>query len=641
MDRNALTGLILITILMLVYFQFFAPKPPTPETTSPEASAEIIEESPIEETEEVPLQTLIQEDSVQRQAYEDLYGDFFSLIQGEEGQTKISTEKLDLTFNHRGGYLESAYLNEYKTFDSLALPIISPNQESEFSFDFTYQNRRRVINSADIFFSPSAPNLPSTLAGSDSVDLIFRAAVSEDKYIDQVYTIYGDKYDIGYRIEFTGFQNDWASSYYTLNWTSHLPKTELSIKNMRGKSTIFYNQSDEYNSLSISDNPEEEKLRNGFINWVAFKSQFFTSIIDSDDERGFKTADISMTTPTDEQINRIMRASFTVEAPASTVISNQFHLYLGPNEYNTLRSYDRGYQELMDLGWWIVGYINIGTVYIFNYLEKFFTNYGIIIIILAFIFRMAVFPLTYKSHTSMAKMRVINQTPEMKSLDEKFKDEPQKLQMAKMGVYKDMGVNMFGGCLPMLFSYPFLIALFFFFPQSVELRQQSFLWANDLSTYDNIFDLPFSIPGYGDHVSLFTLLMAISTGIYTWYQQKSQPATGANSQMKVIMYIMPVFLLIFLNNYASGLSLYYLCSNVITISQTTLIRAFVDDEKLLAQMRQNQKAKKGKGKGKGKNSSRPKSRLERWAEAQQKKQQALAKEQKKAQGKNRQQRRKK
>ncbi|MEM6765251.1 MAG: membrane protein insertase YidC [Bacteroidota bacterium] len=638
MDRNALTGLILITILMLVYFQFFAPKPPTPEPKPPTEQSEIAEATPEEEV-EVPIQQRIQEDSLQRQTYEDLYGDFFPLLEGEEGSTPLTTDKLTLTINHRGGYIASAYLNEYKTFDSLALPIISEHPDNSFSFNFTYQNRRRVINSADIFFSPVGASLPQTISGADSATITFRAALSEDKYIDQIYTIYGDRYDLGYRISFHGFQDDWASSYYNLAWTSVLPKTELSVENMRRKSTIFYHQSEDYSSLSISDNKEEEKLRNGFINWVAFKSQFFSSILDAEQERGFKTVDLSMTTPEDEEINRKMVANFTVDASASSLISNQFRFYLGPNEYNTLRSYDNGYQELMDLGWWIVGYINIGTVYIFNYLEKFFSNYGIIIIILAFIFRMAVFPLTYKSHTSMAKMRVINQTPEMKELDAKHKDEPQKLQMAKMGVYKDMGVNMFGGCLPMLASYPFLIALFFFFPQSVELRQQSFLWANDLSTYDNILDLPFNIPGYGDHVSLFTLLMAISTFIYTWYQQKSQPATGANSQMKVIAYIMPVFLLVFLNNYASGLSLYYLCSNVITISQTTLIRAFMDDEKLLAQMRENKKARKGKGKGKNKN--RPKSRLEKWAEAQQKKQQTLTKNQKKAQAKNRQQRRKK
>ena len=239
----------------------------------------------------------------------------------------------------------------------------------------------------------------------------------------------------------------------------------------------------------------------------------------------------------------------------------------------------------MDLGWWIVGWINIGTIYMLsNSLEGFIGNYGLIIILLAISIRLLMFPLSYKSYVSMAKMRVLNNTDEIKELDTKYKDDPQKLQMEKMAIYRKKGVSMFGGCLPMLLSYPFLIALFFFFPQSVELRQQSFLWAQDLSTYDSVLHLPFNIPMYGDHVSLFTILMAISTFIYTFYQQKSQPTAGANNQFKYIAFIMPIFLLVFLNSYAAGLSLYYFMSNLIQITQTTVIRLFIDDETMLAQM---------------------------------------------------------
>ncbi|MEO0472466.1 MAG: membrane protein insertase YidC [Bacteroidota bacterium] len=327
-----------------------------------------------------------------------------------------------------------------------------------------------------------------------------------------------------------------------------------------------------------------------------------------------------------------MSSDIVIELPRNKDIQKDFRMYLGPNEYTTLTSYEGlDLQDEMDLGWSFVSFINIGTTYIFKFLEKYISSYGIIVILLAFLIRTLVFPFTYKSFVSMAKMRVLNATPEMKALDEKHKDDPQKLQMAKMGIYREMGVSMFGGCLPMLFSYPFLIALFFFFPQSVELRQQSFLWANDLSTYDAILDLPFKIPFYGDHVSLFTILMAISTFVYTYFQQKSQPATGTNAQFKYIAYIMPIFLLVFLNNYASGLSLYYFVSNLISISQTMGIRYFMDDEKILAQLRETQKASKKKKKGKGGSkggsnaSSGGGSRLERWLEKQQKKQQEVAK----------------
>lgn len=240
----------------------------------------------------------------------------------------------------------------------------------------------------------------------------------------------------------------------------------------------------------------------------------------------------------------------------------------------------------------------------------------------------------------MAKMRVINQTPEIKSLDDKYKDDMQKLQMEKMKVYRETGVSMFGGCLPMLLSYPFLIALFFFFPQSVELRQKSFLWANDLSTYDSVLDLPFNIPFYGDHVSLFTILMAVSIMVFTYFQQKSQPTSPQQEQLKYIQYFMPVIFLVFLNNYASGLSLYYFTSNLLSISQTTASRYFINDEKLLAQLRENQKKSKKKNKKGGK---APKGRIAKWMEEQQKKQQEVLKQRQNAQGKgkgNRQTRRK-
>jgi YidC/Oxa1 family membrane protein insertase len=217
----------------------------------------------------------------------------------------------------------------------------------------------------------------------------------------------------------------------------------------------------------------------------------------------------------------------------------------------------------------------------------------------------------------MAKLRVVNEQPMMKDLDAKFKDDPQKLQVEKMAMYRKMGVSPFGGCLPMILQYPILISMFFFFPQSVELRQQSFLWAHDLSTYDSIWDLGFTIPMYGDHISLFTILMAISIYIYTYYNQKSQPSV--NNQMKYISYFMPLIFIVFLNNYASGLSWYYFAANLISIIQTTGIRYFLDDEKLLSQLEEARKKKGGKNdKAKGKG------RIEQWLERQQQKQRELS-----------------
>ena len=636
MDRNAITGIVLMTLLTIGYLYFFAPTPPpkTENNLSKADSGQTIvdtvtapENSPVTATEEAEM---IDTDSVASAKRLQKYGDFADLSQGEENQIKVITDKLTLLINTKGGGIASAYLNEYKTFDSLPLPVIAEHPNNTFYFEFYNSDIQSGTRSNDIFFTPSSSSVD--VRGQDSATLILTAQLEGNRSLEQIYTFKGDAYDVGYEVKFNGLKDVLGrQTYYNMNWSSYLPKTELSIENMRQKTTIAYRQGSDVEKLTASDEPTEEKINTSF-DWISFKSQFFSNILIA--EKPFRSGKVNMRTPQSEDINRVMDARMKVDITLTDQISNKFSWYLGPNEYTTLNAYDLALEEEMDLGWWIISYINVGTTYIFKFLEKYISNYGIIIIILAFLIRSLVFPLTYKSYVSMAKMRVLNQTPEMKALDEKHKDDPQKLQMAKMGIYREMGVSMFGGCLPMLFSYPFLIALFFFFPQSVELRQQSFLWANDLSTYDSILNLPFNIPGYGDHVSLFTLLMALSTFVYTYYQQKSQPTAAANPAFKYIAYFMPLILLIFLNNYASGLSLYYLTSNIISISQTVLIRRFLDDDAILEQMRATQKQMKGK-KGKKKSGGR----LQKWVEQQQKKQQEVIKQRQQSNAKNRRGRR--
>ena len=648
MDRNSITGLLLMVMLTMVYFYFFAPEPPEPpadsnititDSLSNSDHASISGDSSVLTAGDASGNNLTKEaqDSLVNDELKDKYSDLYKLVEGEEEIITVKTEKLTVNISTKGGMIKSAYLNDYKTFDSLPLPIVMEHPGNEFYFEFGFNNR--AIRSDELYFTPSVKTLQ--LTGEDTQTLSLKAEISEGRYIEQIYTFAGNTYDLDYDIKFEGVRESLGkTSFYDLSWTSHIPKTEQDVKNMRQKSSMVYRLGDDVEKMSPSDEIEKEKL-SALVKWVSYKSQFFSQILIADEP--LRSGNVTMSTPADESYNRKMESKYIVDIGKSDSESTGFKMYLGPNEYNVLRSYDLELEEEMDLGWWIVGWINIGTVYIFKFLERFIDNYGLIIIVLAIAIRLLMFPLSYKSFVSMAKMRVVNNTPEMKALDEKHKDDPQKLQLAKMGIYREMGVSMFGGCLPMLLSYPFLIALFFFFPQSVELRQQSFLWAHDLSTYDSILNLPFSIPAYGDHVSLFTILMAISTFVYTLYQQQSQPATGANSQFKYIAYIMPVFLLVFLNSYAAGLSLYYFMSNLIQISQTTIIRLFLDDEKLLAQMHEAKKAKKKKGKGgkdgKGGSGGQSKSRLEQWVEKQQKKQQEALKQRKTETGPNRRTRR--
>lgn len=619
MDKNSTIGLILISVLMFVWYYFFAVKnvvPPPPsatDNTAQQAPAFTPSETPsLSPTESIT------NDSIRAVMQKGRYDDFAPLTSGTSRKIVVKTDELTLYFDTHGGRIERAELKNHTTFKDQPLPILLDTLGNELSVLFGYKGLS--ISTKDLYFEPSVQS-DLVVSGSESKELRMRAALDSVRYLEQVYTFKGNSFDIGYAVTFAGLQNDLKNDSYELYWNNIIPKTEQDITSMRQKSTLIFSQFKEVEKLKISDDPQQKDITTN-VDWVAYKSQFFSAILHA--KEPFRSARVKMLTPPDEQVNRIMETDFFVEARRAPVSTKEFSLYLGPNEYSTLRSYKTNYQDIMDLGWWIVGKINIGTVYIFKWLEKAVGNYGLIIIILAFLIKLALFPLTFKNYISMAKLRVINSTPEMKALDEKHKDDPQKLQMAKMPIYKEMGVSMFGGCLPMVLQYPFLIAMFFFFPQSVELRHQSFLWAKDLSTYDSIASLPFKIPFYGDHVSLFCILMTISIYVYTYFTQKSQP-TANNPQMKYITYLMPVIFLFFLNNYSAGLSLYYFMANLISISQTGIIRLFIDDKKLLDQMHTFQRNQKDK-KGNGKTTGQPKGRLESWLENQKKSQQEVMKQ---------------
>ncbi len=624
MDRNAVTGLVLIMLLTAGYL-FFAPKPKPQPKKEPTVITEKVE-IPVSDT--LPA---VLADSLAKKELIDTYSDWANAAQGTDQVFRVKTDLLTVDLQTKGGMIQGAYLNEYETYDSLKLPVIASKRDNMLRFVFDY--KKRAIASNELYFVPITPTNNLTVTGDDSLKVILRAKADDNRYIDQVYTFSGNRYDVHYDIVMHGVSKDMVNSFVEMEWKSILPRTELAISNMRQKTFIAYRTGNDVEKMSAKDDDQEAKV-NSPVKWVSFKSQFFSGILIAHET--FRSGVLKMTTPKEsEAVNRVMDARMIADIQKGQETKLGYMFYLGPNEYYTLNSYDLGLQKEMDLGWSFVSYINIGTTYVFKFLENYIGNYGIIIIILAFFIRLLILPLTYRSHVSMAKMRIINETPEIKSLDAKHKDDPQKLQVAKMAIYKEMGVSMFGGCLPMILSYPFLIALFFFFPQAVELRHQSFLWATDLSTYDSIFNLPFNLPFYGDHISLFTLLMAASTWVYTYYQQQSQPTAGAAAaQMKMISYFMPIVLLVFLNNYASGLSLYYLVSNVLSILQTILIRQVVDDKKLLEKMHSFKATNQKKGKP-------SKSRMETWVDSQQKKQQELMRQRSQPNDSNRRTRRNK
>jgi YidC/Oxa1 family membrane protein insertase len=335
------------------------------------------------------------------------------------------------------------------------------------------------------------------------------------------------------------------------------------------------------------------------VQWVAFKDQFFSSVFIA--KNNFLNGSAATVTPEEKTDRTIMDASARLDVPFTGNDNLNFQFYFGPNDFKILKPYEDDYQlrELVYLGWGPLRIINLGVIEVFHFFEGFISNYGMIILLLTILIKLILFPLTYKSYVSTAKMKVLK--PQIEEINNKIpKEKAMERQQATMALYRKAGVNPMGGCLPMLLQMPILFAMFQFFPAAIDLRQQSFLWATDLSSYDAIItwnaDIPLISRFYGNHVSLFTLLMSITNIVYTRINQEMTQSSQQMPGMKGMMYMMPIMFMFFFNNYASGLSYYYFISTLITIGQTLLIRRFVDEDALLAKLKANQKkpAKKSK-----------------------------------------------
>jgi len=391
----------------------------------------------------------------------------------------------------------------------------------------------------------------------------------------------------------TQIQIDWSNTSY---------QNEKGFKNENMYTTVAYRFPGE-KSVEELGMSEEEKSKEvtSSLNWVAFKQQFFSSVFIAPENVSYADLGFSTAHPGSGYV-KDFTARMTVPYTPQTE-GYDFAFYFGPNKYSILKKVslsegdDLHMERLIPLGWGIFGWVNRWCVIpVFDFLRNYIPSFGIVILILAVLIRLVISPLTYKSYVSMAKMRLIK--PQVDELAKKYpkQEDAMKRQQATMELYKKAGINPMGGCIPLLIQMPILIAVFRFFPASIELRDQSFLWADDLSSYDSVLNLPFSIPFYGDHVSLFALLMALSMFVYSYYNyQQTASAQPQMAGMKFMMvYMMPVMLLLWFNSYASGLCYYYLLSNLLTIGQTLVIRRMVDDSKIQAIMQANA-ARKSKG----------------------------------------------
>lgn len=530
------------------------------------------------------------EDSVKKSKFAEKYA-IFSIADTTDKFFYVENNKMKIAFSNKGAKIYSVELKEYKTFDSLPLIMFENNENTEFGIDL-FVNGKTVLTNG-LYFSSKMKENAVVSALNDTVVVSMALKASDDKYLEFQYIIPPDDYLIDFNINFVGLEQELQNTSDVLfTWNSDIPALEKGRK-WESENTMV--------TLRLSNEDIEEVVQeaekdggdpsfetSGNVNWIAFKQQFFSSILVSKNN-DFNSPTINIYNFEDENSKFIKRfessLSFNINHQNSE--SHNFSYYFGPNKFSVLKEYedangeDLDFETLVPLGWGIFGWVNRFLIIpIFNFLGTFIQNYGLIIFLLTLIIKIILFPFTYKSYLSTAKMKVLK--PDIDEITKKFKPEQKmEAQQATMAYYKKAGVSPMGGCLPMLLQFPILIAMFRFFPASIELRQQSFLWADDLSAYDSILQLPFNIPFYGDHISLFALLMALSMVFSTLLTQNQQPTNNAMPGMKVMMYLMPVMMLVWFNNYSAGLSYYYLLANIITILQTLIIRKFFVNEKKL------------------------------------------------------------
>ena len=609
MNKNSIIGIILIIGIFVGYFLWMTPSKEEIErqrhyqdSIYQANRARLIQDSirfaeAQRQTEAVVYQSDNNTD-LSSVALRDKYGVFATATTGEEHIYTIENDVLKLTLSSKGAYVKTVELKDYKTWDSLPLIGFDENT-TKFNLSFFASNRN--INTIDLFFTPylngevynGEVNL---VVGEKPLTLSFRAnaddysdVLNPNQYIEFTYTVDKYEYMVDFDVKTVNMKNVIASNtnFVTIDWYVDLLKQEKAVDRYNGSNVYYKFVSDDVESISGNRGGEkdgEKDLRSN-LKWLSFKQRFFSYSLISKDN--FNSAVIGMKTDLRQKNPRYLKTMYaTVDVPFdgfSETNDMPMQMYFGPNSLKIMDKYDLDLDKQIPLGGKLVGWINrYIVVNVFNWLGSYGWNYGIVILVLTIIIKLALMPFAFKSYQSTAKMRVLK--PEIDEINAKYPDERDnmKKQQAVMDLYKKAGASPTAGCLPMLLQLPILWAIFRFFPSSIELRQQPFLWADDLSTYDSILDLGFNIPFYGDHVSLFTLLMTVTTILYTYINNKQMATTNQQGMkgMKVMMYIMPIMFLGLFNSYSSGLSYYYMLVNIITFLQMYLFRIFLDDDKL-------------------------------------------------------------
>ncbi|WP_020598230.1 membrane protein insertase YidC [Spirosoma panaciterrae] len=583
MDRNQLIGIVLI-LAMLVGYQLLVPKP-APEkepaqktqTTKPKSASGA--EAAINKAEQ-PL------DSAAAKAQ---FGDFATAATGEARDITVENKDLKVTFSTWGGRVKEVVLKNYKTFDQKPLVLIDEKSSKTLLELPTQQGK---VNLHQLYYQTTTSN---GQVNGQNQQIVFRAEVAPGQSVEQVYTIPAEGYVIDYDLKLNGLSNSVGNGDIRFFWEDKMRQYENDLANNRRAATINYLTADEnFENLTEGESNQEATLEEP-VQWFTIKHKYFLSgFIDKNapmTKASFKT----LVDPADSSVVKTAIADVMLPIADVKAGKGQYKFYYGPNKFQLLGSIAPEFDRNVYLGYSILKPINkYFFVPVFNFLEKFITNYGLLIIALVVFVKLLLTPLTYKSYVSMAKMRVL--APEINEIKERVGDDMAKQQSEQMKLYQEVGVSPLSGCVPVLATMPILFALFMLFPNLIELRQKAFLWSGDLSTYDAFLKFP-TLPFIGSHLSLFTVLMTASSIAYAYYNNQTTPTQPGPVNMKALSYIFPLMFMFVLNSYPAGLTFYYFVSNIVTITQQQLIRRFVDEDKIKAVLDENRR-KNASGQGK-------------------------------------------
>jgi YidC/Oxa1 family membrane protein insertase len=602
MDRNTIYGIILIAGIFIIWGVFNKPNKEEIERRQQRRDSLELVQKKIEPVQQVQtgentqkVQNLQVGDSLNVVHKTQELGAFTSATSGENRIFTLENDLISFKISEKGGRPFSVGLKKYKTYNSLPV-LLFDGDSSLFGMNFYSQNRH--VNTNDLYFKSSS-DVNSIKVTNTPATISMRLNSGEGKYIEYRYTLAPGKYQVDMEIEFTGM-NDISTQragIIDLDWMIYAPQQEKGRDNELQYTTLYYKpyQDDvDYLNARTKKQMQSENLSTQ-VEWIAYKDQFFSSVIMADKAFVDAVMEMEMQPSTSKYLKRFKSSiGLPFEGSQKQVVS--MHFYFGPNKYKLLKKQygERQLQDLVTVGRGIIKWINqIVIIKLFDFLSKFITNYGIIILIMTIIIKIFLLPLTFKSYLSTAKMKVLK--PQIDEINSKIpKEKAMERQQATMALYKKAGVSPLGGCLPMLLQMPILFAMFRFFPTSIELRQQGFLWATDLSTYDSIYEwsayIPFLSSFYGNHISLFTILMTVSTILTMKFNNQTAATNQQMPGMQTMMYIMPVMFMFILNKFSAGLTYYYFLANVLTFGQNMLFARFIDEDELLAKL-ESKKAK--------------------------------------------------